>query len=72
MKKLTPCLAFAALCFFTQTTAIADENSERYVAVPNGSGVGIWVVDTKTGKTKLCYGDGAQGQYTARCTDWTD
>lgn len=60
------------LLLLTLGKAAADEHDGRYIAVPNGSGAGIWVLDSRTGRVKLCYVSGAQRSYLANCTNWTD
>ena len=49
----------------------AQDNGQRFVASPNGSGTGVWVVDTVTGEVKFCFptaNTSAPGGYVAVCT----
>lgn len=72
MKLKSIHLALAFLLVAATVNVQAEDADGRYIAVPNGSGVGIWVVDTKTGKVKLCFASGTNPQYKANCTQWSD
>ncbi len=52
--------------------ASAQESQGRFAIAPNGSGVGVWVVDTQSGTVKFCFpqsNSSASGGYVAVCTD---
>lgn len=66
--------AVAILLALMAFPALAQEGEARFVAVPNGSGVGAWVIDTQTGTVKFCFPQGnsnATGGYVATCTGVT-
>lgn len=76
---LTPRLTNSILAIFlcglitmgaSTLMAVADEN-ERYQGVANGSGVGVFVIDTWTGTVKLCFPVQSGEDYVVRCTDFT-
>jgi hypothetical protein len=46
----------------------AQDTYGRYVAVPTGSRVGVWIIDIQTGEAKFCYVTGTSGSYTTQCT----
>ena len=68
IRPMTVALMLAAF------PAFAQEGEQRFVATPNGSGVGVWIVDTQTGEAKFCWpasDSSAPRGYVANCTEPT-
>ena len=49
------------------TVAPAQDATGRFTAIPNGSGVGIWILDTSTGEAIFCWPIGSAGGYEGKC-----
>jgi len=70
MKVLNYQAGLVAALLALSAHAHAESNG-RFTTAPNGSGIGVWVVDTKTGRAKLCFATGTNPNYKVECTDWT-
>lgn len=55
------------------TWSVVDEDvsldNGSYIAAPQSSGPGVWIINTKTGKAKFCGPQGGNGNYQIVCIE---
>lgn len=68
-KLTTLCFIMTVLPAMAAGAQNDEEISNKYTAVPSGSGPGIWIIDVETGKPVLCFPDGKRPRYKIICVD---